>query len=183
MRRLLILGTLLCACGGSSSPVSTRAKITGTVNGETLTISDAALVVGRRASPAFVALQLTNKADSCITSGYKDLEFMSVGVISTTTLDAGSFPIYDEESGSAPPAQSAHAELYYAKPDCSTFQPANSKGASGRVTFTRFDLGPDGGAAGSFDVLLQSGDRLKGTFDAPLCPEVADAGTPDAGCR
>src|SRR4051812_39456512 len=106
MRQLLLIGTLLCACGGSSTPASTRAKITGRVNGGTRTISGAALVSGRRGSPAFVALQLTNKNDSCITTGYKDLEFMSVGVISTTTLDAGSFPIYDEASGSTPPAQS-----------------------------------------------------------------------------
>lgn len=64
---------------------------------------------------------------------------------------------------------------------CASKTPPNSLGASGRVTASRADLGPDGGVEGSFDVLLESGDRLKGTFAAALCGS-RDAG-PEAGCR
>ena len=54
-------------------------------------------------------------------------------------------------------------------------------GASGRVTVTRMDVA-DGGVAGDFDLLLQNGDRIKGTFDAPMCGQ-RGAGSADAGCH
>ncbi len=44
------------------------------------------------------------------------------------------------------------------------------------------NLAPGGDIQGSFDVVLQNGDRLKGTFDAPLCGDRPDGGA-DAGCH
>jgi len=47
---------------------------------------------------------------------------------------------------------------------------------------TKMNVSAGGEVAGTFDLLLQNGDHLKGSFDAPLCGDRPDAGA-DAGCR
>jgi hypothetical protein len=175
MKRFALL--MLAACGSSSSH---RASVTGSIAGTPFSASDSAAIVVKRALPQVVDVLVTNLPDSCAGGGnVKSKQVLELALLATSgTLDGGSYPVVD-----SPPPGGSYVLVNYGSTNasCGDSTPPNSRGASGRVTLTRVDL--DGGVAGDFDIILQSGDRLKGTFDAPICPGRPDAGAADAGCH
>lgn len=188
MKGLLCIVLLAAACGGSSSSAVVRAHVTGTVDGQPFAAHDsAALVVKRTGTNPTVALLVSNLSDSCAGNdgNRANKQVLSIGITAFTGgLDAGSFPVYNSASGDAPSGTEAIVEYHSSNDTCQGTTPPNTLGSQGRVTLDSMSLDADGGLKGSFDVILQNGDRLKGTFDAPICPDKSDAGvTADAGCR
>jgi len=169
---------LLAACGGSGS---TRATVSGKVEGTTLYISNsAAFVISGRPG---VDVLLSNAGDGCAANAanLKSKQVLSLGVTSlgSGALDAGTFGVYDQQSGNIPNGTVVFADYHSTNETCADTTPPNTLGASGKVTLTKVS---SEAVAGSFDVLLENGDHLKGTFDAPICGDRPDGG-PDAGCR
>ena len=172
---------LLAACGGSGS---TRATVSGKVEGTSLNISNsAAFVISGRPG---VDVLLSNAGDGCEANAanLKSKQVLSLGVTSLggAALDAGTFGVYDQQSGNIPAGTVVFADYHSTNERCADTTPPNTLGASGKVTLTKVALGAGGEVSGSFDLLLENGDHLKGTFDAPVCGDRPDAGA-DAGCH
>ena len=189
MRLIAPAAILLCiavaaACGGSSS--STRASVIGKVEGAPLLTTNAAAVVLRTTGTPSVDVLISNAADGCAANAanLKSKQVLSLGVTSLNGagLDAGDFGVYDQQSGNLPSGTVVFADYHSTNATCDDSTPPNTLGASGHVTVTHMGLTPGSNVTGSFDLLLQNGDHLKGTFDAPVCGDQPDAGA-DAGCR
>jgi hypothetical protein len=183
MRKLAPI-LLLAACGGSSIP--DRAAVTGKVAGTPLLAQNAAAIVVRTSGTPTVAVLISNLADGCNANAtnVKDKQVLSLGVssLSGSALAAGDFGVYDQQSGTIPSGTVVFADYHSSSAGCADTTPPNTLGASGHVTVTKMNPGAGGEVAGTFDLLLQNGDHLKGSFDAPVCGDRPDAGA-DAGCR
>ena len=174
---------LAAACGGSSS--AQRAAVTGKVGGVAVTASNAAAVAFTVGGKPAVDILISNAADGCAgnDANLKSRQSLSLGLasLSGAALDGGDYGVYDQSGGNVPQGDVAFVDWHTSDTACANTTPANAVGASGRVTLSRIALtGADAGVTGDFDLLLENGDRLKGTFDAPLC---ASAVQSDAGCH
>jgi hypothetical protein len=183
MRKLAPI-LVLAACGGSSIP--NRATVTGKVEGTPLLTQNAAAIVVRTSGTPSVDVLISNVADGCNANAANlgDKQVLSLGVTSLagSALDAGDFGVYDQQSGSIPSGTVVFADYHSTSAGCADTTPPNALGASGHVTVTKMNVTAGGEVAGTFDLLLQNGDHLKGSFDAPVCGDRADAGA-DAGCH
>jgi hypothetical protein len=174
---------VLAACGGTSVPV--RATVTGKVDGAVLTATNAVAFVLNSSAPT-VDILISNVADGCGANAadLKSKQVLSLGITSLggAALAAGDFAVYDQNSGNIPQGTVVFADYHSTNDACRDTTPPNTVGASGHVAVTKMSLGAGGEVQGSFDLILQNGDRLKGTFDAPLCGSTgADAGS--AACH
>ena len=178
--------SLAAACGGSTAaPAKTRAQVTGTIEGQPFGAHDSAAIVVSGTGKQSVQLLVTNLDDSCGSNSdsFKNKHVLSAGITSSSgALLAKSYGVYDSASHTIPSGDYVIVEYHATNATCQAATPPNTLGASGRVTLTAANLGADGGLAGDFDIILQNGDRLKGTFESPLCA-APDAGPADAGCR
>ena len=174
---------LLAACGGSST---TRATVSGKVEGTQLKVNNSAAFVVRTTGTPSVDVLLSNVADGCDANAanLKSKQVIPLGVtsLSGAALDAGTFGIYDQQSGNIPQGTVVFGDYHSTTDACDDSTPPNTLGASGKVTLTKVSLAQGGSVTGSFDVLLENGDRVTGTFDAPVCGDRPDGGA-DAGCH
>lgn len=172
----------LAACGGATA--APRATVTGKVGGVAVTASNAAAVQFSVGGKPAVDVFITNAADGCAANDahLASRQTLSLGVAALSGgLDGGNYAVYDQSSGSAPQGDVAFVDWHTSDLSCANTTPPAAVGASGRVTLSRIALGgADAGVSGDFDLLLENGDRLKGTFDAPLCPSAVAS---DAGCH
>jgi len=179
---------LLCACGGSSSSggpdgggADGGVHVTGTIAGVTLELTNAKTVIARRTTPIALGVEITNLADSCFANARNVKNKQQISLYYTANsagLDAGSYGVWNCQDNTTPLGL-FQVEFHTSNGTCDVYAPPNSCGASGRVTLTHADMA-DAGLAGDFDVILQTGDRIKGTFTAPVC--ATTTGT-DAGCH
>ena len=175
----------LAACGGSSIP--NRASVTGKIEGTTpITATNAAAVVVNSGTHPTVDVLISNAADGCNANAgnLKSKQVLSLGVTSFAgaPLAAGDFGVYDQQSGSIPQDTMVLVDYGSTNEGCADTTPPNTLGASGHVALSKVSLAAGGSVQGTFDLLLQNGDHLKGTFDAPICGDRPDAGA-DAGCH
>ena len=181
--RKMLLAVLLAACGGSTS---NRASVSGKVEGTALHMNNASAFVVRTSGTPRVDGVLSTLDDGCaaLAANVKNKQVIELGVTSLggAALDAGTFGVYDQQSGSIPSGTVVFAEYHSTTGTCDDSTPPNTLGASGRVTLTKVSLTAGSDVAGSFDMLLENGDRLSGSFDAPVCGDRPDGG-PDAGCH
>jgi hypothetical protein len=178
MKRFSLL-LLAAACGSSAPP--RHASVTGSVAGTPFAGSDSAAVIVRHSAPPIIDVLVTNLPDSCAgnDANVKAKQVLHLAVSTTAAgLDGGNYAVLDTSQRTLPSGNYAIVEFDTTTTGCAPNNPPNNSGASGRVTLSRVDM--DGGVAGDFDVILQSGDRLKGTFDAPVCPTKP---ANDAGCH
>jgi hypothetical protein len=170
------------ACGGSAAP---RATVSGSVAGVAVTASNAAAIQLTIAGKPAVDVIITNAADPCAASdsNLKSKQLLSLGIasLSGASLGSGNYGVYDQASGNYPQGNVAFVDWHSSDLNCADTTAPNTTGASGRVTLSGIAFsGADAGVSGDFDLLLENGDRLKGTFAAPLC---ASAASSDAGCH
>ena len=178
-----VLLLLAAACGGSSGPQ--RAAVSGKVGGVAVTATNAAAVALAVGGKPGVDILISNAADACAgnDASLKSRQVLSLGAVSLSgaQVAAGNFAVYDQASGNIPQGNAAFVDWHTSDTRCDDTTPANAVGASGRVTLSRIALdGADAGVSGDFDLLLENGDRLKGTFDAPICAQAVQS---DAGCH
>src|SRR4051794_6000464 len=175
---------LLAACGGSSVP--NRATVTGKVEGSAVTATNAAAIVVNSGAYPTVDVLISNAADGCGANAgnLKSKQVLSLGITAFggTALAAGDYGVYDQASGNLPQGTMALVDYGSTNDGCADTTPPNTLGASGHVKLTSVSLTAGGNVQGEFDLFLQNGDHLKGTFDAPVCGDRPDGGA-DAGCH
>jgi hypothetical protein len=182
MRKMVCM-LLLAACGGSSTP--SRATVNGKVAGTPILAQNAAAIVVRTSGTPTVDVLISNVADGCSANAanLRNKQVLSFGIssLSGSALAAGDFGVYDQQSGNIPSGTVVFAEYHSTNAGCADTTPPNTLGASGHVTVTKVNVGAGGEVAGTFDLLLENGDHLKGSFDAPVCGGIPDGGV--AGCH
>lgn len=160
----------LCGCGTDSSPGS----VSGTIKGQKYSVSDAisASVTINGGHVGVVALG--NKSGLCadVMAG-KQPPNLSLFIISMTQLNGitlatptttGTFQIY--QSGQ-PPALAASIATHVYDASCNEIQNWASTAITGTVDLTHIS-----GEAydGHFDVVMDQGDHITGTFSGEACP-------------
>src|SRR5437016_4386914 len=183
MRGILFLLAAATACGGSSA--AHRAAVSGAVDGVGVTATNAAALIVKTSGTPSVDVVITNAADPCAANdgNLKLKQVLSLGVtsLSGAPLATGNYGVYDQQSGNYPNGNVAFVDWHTTNEGCADTTPPNTLGASGKVTVSHVAIsGAGAGVTGEFDLLLQNGDRLKGSFDAPMCPERTAT---DAGCH
>jgi hypothetical protein len=187
---VLVLASALCACGSDSSPAS----LAGTIHGMTFAMHDSASgeVVVTTATGAMLhtgAVFLTSSSGTCADimsnqahQNEKGVLIVMWDVVGTTTnapTAGGTYSIYQGSGTSPPKAATFNAQATDAT--CKEIATDSAKGATGTVTLT----GVSGMRyTGHFDVSLDSGDHVTGSFDPTECPELGNyfAATNNVAC-
>jgi hypothetical protein len=128
--------------------------------------STASLCSDAGASPA-----IDRKGEHYVTIGLSDVS----GGIRTAPTAPGTYTIYPN-TGSEP-AKSASFEVGAFDNTCQLVDEDAGSGQSGTVTLTSVTGGV---YAGSYDVMLNTGDHVTGSFAPTACPQLATAAANDA---
>jgi hypothetical protein len=180
MRLVVVLASaaLVTSCGGGDSSSSPgTATLTGTVRGKSFTPGDATAAVisftvnGRPGKAAAIALTSATGLCSTLTAGKEPR--------STQYLVLTPFNLQPDFSPTTPTAPGAYqvgaltlqngAALFSATDAACQVTLANTVRAStGTITLTTVGSR----YTGSYDLTFEFGDRITGTFDAPVCGNV-----------
>lgn len=172
MRTILLVLSVAASCGGNDA-----GDVSGTVHGATISVGDsvsAAITVNTNQHGA--AILLTSTGNSC-TDLMNRVEHPSeravivtvedvMGLTLTTPTVPGTYSIY--QGGQAPP-KAATLQVLVDDLNCQRVANMGAKATSGTVTISSIS---GNHFAGSFDVVLDSTDHLKGTFDPTECPAI-----------
>jgi len=167
----------LCACGSDSSPAS----LAGTIHGMSFAMHDSAsgerVVTTGGGTLHAASVFLTSTSGTCADIEANQFHQNEKGVLITlwdvvgTTTNAptapGMYSIY-QGSGTSP----AKAALFNAQVNdatCNEIPADSAKGATGSVNLT---LVSGMKYSGTFDVSLDSGDHVTGSFDPVECPQL-----------
>ena len=178
LRRLALLGALL-GCSGNSSGSAT---VLGSVGGQVFSEVDAMAGTRTSGTDTFADIVLADRAGLCeAASRYwlrKSLHAVRIDLYQSTAEGdrAPSAPgTYNVVTIGGPVyARRAYVEARTTDENCAAVASQSAKATSGTVTLTKAS---NGSYAGTFDVTLESGDRLTGSFEAPDCPAIG--GTTD----
>lgn len=176
------LFVLAGACGGSSS--SGGGALTGTVHGQSIMIEDAISVAATLSGGtpqlhgAAIALSTTKDlcADAMSNAQHPNEKAVAIvlfdvnGTSTSTPTAPGTYTIF---SGSGtPPAKSASLSVAVTDAMCHDVAAQDASGVTGTVTLSSVSGNQ---FSGSFDVVLDSGDHVTGSFDPQACPALATA--------
>lgn len=92
------------------------------------------------------------------------------GAVKTAPTAPGVYTIYPN-TGSEP-AKAASLTVGVLDDTCQVIDDTSASGQSGTVTLSSVNAGV---YAGSYDVVLNTGDHISGTFQPSACPQLADA--------
>ena len=190
-----ILGAVAAALGASSAGCSssTPATFTGSIHGVTFTASDAV------SGPASLQLGTTNVSAGAVVitswSGVcsdisqnppqqmKNSSYFIIvlGVFTGTTISApsaaGTYTVF--AGTGTPPTNLALVLFNQTDAQCNTVQATTAEAASGTVTLS----GLNGSSySGSFDVTMNSGDHVTGSFNATGCAALSTVFTTQTVC-
>jgi hypothetical protein len=167
------LFVLLAACGGSPGSVS------GTVHGAAVPVTDAisaAVSINTTAGTVHEAvIVLANHAQLCsdamtntahpnekgVIIGLSDVN----GATATAPTAPGMYAIY-QGTGVPPPKVSSLA-VSVSDATCTTIMASGAKASTGSINLTAVSGNK---FSGTFDVALDSGDHITGSFDPEECP-------------
>ncbi|HEY2031543.1 MAG TPA: hypothetical protein VGH20_20265 [Myxococcales bacterium] len=175
---------LVCACGGGSGP---SALDNGTIRGRAFTATDsAATVLSFSANDVELSLVVTDTPAFCDTlTQNKTPKNVAALIIAAADFDAstgaltpptvpGTHTIVAQIN---PSANAKVANLSYVHDDdaCQAISADGATAVSGSITFTSI---ANGVYTGTYDVVLNSNDRVKGSFTSQNCPALAGSSTP-----
>jgi hypothetical protein len=175
MWRMAIVLSMLAACGGDDA-----GSVSGTVHGNAISVADsvsAAITINRNQHGA--AILLANKGSLCpdlmnrVEHQGEKVVIITVEDVNNLTLTTptapGMYSIY--QGGSAPP-KAATLQVIVDDVNCNKVDNMGAKATSGSVTLTTVSGNT---FAGTFDVVLDSGDHIKGSFNPSECPAIQSA--------
>jgi hypothetical protein len=194
MRTIGYLLVLASALGACSSDSSSPASLNGTIHGKSFAMKDAASgeVVVTTAGGAMLhtgAILLTSTAGTCADvdanqahQNEKGLLLVLWDVVGTTTnapTQPGMYSVYQGSGTSPMKAGTVNALSFDAT--CNPIAADAAKGATGTVNLTAVSGMK---YSGTFDVSLDSGDHITGSFDPIECPSLGNylAPTNNAAC-
>jgi hypothetical protein len=172
MRQIILVLGVLGACGGSDDNA-----VSGTVHGMGISVVDsvsAAITVNTNQHGAAILLTSTGNLCTDLTGNVRHPNEKGViitvedvmGLTLTTPTAPGMYSIY--QGGQAPP-KAATLQTIYSDANCARVANSEGKGTSGSVTLSAVS----GNAFdGTFDVVLDSGDHIKGNFHPTECPQL-----------
>jgi len=176
------LFVLAGACGGGGSAAAGGA-LDGAVHGQSIMIEDAVsaavtITVGSTpAHAAAVALSTTKNlcADAMSNTQHPNEKLVAFFLVDVNgaTLNAPTAPgTYTAYQGSGtPPAKFASFGVQVTDATCQDVSAQDAAGASGTVTLSSVS---GNSFSGSFDLVLDSGDHVTGSFDPGACPALAN---------
>lgn len=172
MCRIVLLLSVVAACGGNDA-----GGVSGTVHGTGISVSDsvsAAITVNTNQHGA--AILLTSTGNTCanlmnrVEHPSERAVIITVEDVMNLTLTTptvpGTYSIY--QGGQAPP-KAATLQVLVDDLNCQRVDNMGAKATSGTVTISSIS---GNHFAGSFDVVLDSTDHIKGTFDPMECPAI-----------
>ena len=175
---ILVVAAAVVSCGGGSSSSNPgTATLSGTVRGNSFTPRDATAAVisfnanGRPGKAAAIAITSATGLCSSLTAGKEPR--------STQYLVLTPFKVQPDFSPTTPPAPGAYqvggptlengAAVFSATDGACHATLANTVTAStGTITLTAVGSR----YTGSYDLTFEFGDRITGTFDAPVCGNI-----------
>jgi hypothetical protein len=175
MRSILLVLSVVAACGGDDA-----GSVSGTVHGTGISVDDAisaAVMISSNQHAAAIALTSTsgacNEVTNRVTHPSEKVVIITVGDYANLTLTTptvpGTYSIY--QGGSAPP-KAATLQVKFSDLNCADISNMDAKATSGTVTLTSIS----GNAFdGTYDVVLDSGDHIKGSFHPSECPQIQSA--------
>jgi hypothetical protein len=177
LHRALTVLVVVAACG-TSAPQG-KGQVVGTLGGESLDVRDALSGCGLLSSQPTLHVDLFNLADAChvIATSYPDSE----RYLSLDLFDAAAPFQY------SPLAQPGDAVVvpddpmspgHYAAVEYWGIPATVPLGMSGIVHVTAVD---PASVSGSFDVILDTGEHVTGSFTAPHCAAEPASSTPNGG--
>ena len=174
---LLIALSVLVACGGGTSVPSGSATVNGTVFGEALSAKDAMYFDAASEGQSYRGISIVDVSGVCPRSQQnRDAPDSTSLILSLVSYDSsgnyltpgvGTYPI--DSTGTVTAAAGAvfdHVDQSCASTLQSTEQYNGKYAASGSVTVTKADASE---LDGTFDLTMESGDHLTGSFKAPRC--------------
>lgn len=175
MKQFLLLGSvvLAVACGSSSS---SPGSISGTIHGAKFPIVDAISSTVTINGSSQGAVILSNTSGLCADLGMNGLPknlagaIIVVGNVSGTSATAPTAP--GTFTVQAQTGASAVWNAIVTDSTCNDVTASEAKGTSGTVTLTSVGTND---YAGKFDVTLDSGDHVTGSFSPEPCPAFATA--------
>ena len=183
---LSVLLVSVCACGGGGS--SAPGTVTGTIHGQPFAVKDAIsasvtftdTTTGTTSSQA--AIFLTSTANACadftnnIQRKSEKAFVVGVATITGSTVAAptatGAYTVFNPNGGGAPPAMAALVNAVATDATCMSDTANSATGTSGTVTLTTIN---NGVFDGKFDITLDSGDHVTGSFSPEGCPALQQA--------
>jgi len=171
---VLALG-VLAACGGNDA-----GSVSGTVHGAGVSVADsvsAAVMLANNQHAAAILLTSTGNTCTDLTSRVEHPSEKAIiisvsdvmGLTLTTPTVPGTYAIY--QGGQAPP-KAATLQVLVDDLNCNRVDNLGAKATSGTVNLTAIS---GNHFAGNFDVVLDSTDHIKGSFDPMECPAIQTA--------
>jgi hypothetical protein len=170
-----------------------RGTIQGTLHGQSFTVSDAvsaAVTVTVSGVTAHIAaIALANTADLCgdamanVSHPNQRGLIIDLFDVNGTTINTPTAPgTYTIAQGGTPPPKAASLEVATDDATCQPLAAQSASATSGTVTLTAVSGNK---FTGSFDVVLEGGDHLTGSFKPSECPALATAINNDqeSACR
>jgi hypothetical protein len=162
----------LMACGSSSGGGgSTSTTVTGTIGGSSIATTDTIGIQGKlNVSSGTVmgmvyeaVIAITNQADACkvVTDAVNPPNGTALTLVvgsATAAVGPGTYPIGQLGSGAA--------GISYAAQNATCVATENDDAQSGSITISTATATT---LAGTFEATFPSGDKVSGSFDAPVC--------------
>jgi hypothetical protein len=175
-QRILFLGAL-AACSSNNAADAVQ----GTIRGRDYPIAEsisAMLISPRSGAGSAAVIVMSSSTDSClppdalIAHPGETTVIIVVADGNAAPTAPGTFTVHDPRGDDAPPAKSAILYTSVLDPMCANHADDQTEAISGTVT-----LASAGGGvyAGQFDVELDSGDRITGTFSPAACEQLPAA--------
>jgi hypothetical protein len=181
----------LAACGGGGAAPAAANQVNGTVAGQAIAAKDAIArpltVKGDAFSGTSLSIDVTDWADACGkerrdagTALGRALWMNLVATDASGTASAASAPgTYRVVATGTPPRGALLADVFYEGNDAACFPTTEFRASSGAVQITAVSASR---VVGTFDVVLENGDHVTGTFDAASCDAFDPNRTPLATC-
>ena len=173
---VFLLAALVVEGCGQTYVATGTASVTGTVFGQALAAKDAVFVDGASEGQSFRSIEIMDVSGICPRlQQNQDAAGSTSLTISLVKYDAdggyqtpgvGTYPIASGTSAAAASAVFDHIDQSCASTLQTTEQYNGKYAASGSVTVSQADSTQ---LQGSFDLTMESGDHLTGSFTAPSC--------------
>ncbi len=170
---------MLVACGGGSGG-SSGGSVEGNIHGSAFAIQDAVSASVAIITQHGAAILMSSTGglckDAAANAEHPNQKAVAIvlfdinGMTANTPTAPGTYTIF--QGSGTPPAKTATWDASVNDATCNTIDASGATATTGTVTLSAIN----GNAfSGSYDVVLDSGDHVTGSFDPEACPDIQTA--------